>query len=64
MIKVLGLIVIGVLIGMFSTQLSLSKPTLNIPTEFQCTHQRPDSKVNIKKIAKKVSEHFGNSDEN
>lgn len=62
MIKVLGLIVIGVLIGMSSTQLSFSKPTLTIPTEFQCTHQRPDSKVQIKKVAGKVSAYFKDSD--
>lgn len=49
MIKVLGLLFLGVLIGMGSTQLSFSKPTLTIPTEFQCTHQKPDSKVNIRK---------------
>lgn len=61
MIKVLGLLFLGVLIGMGSTQLSFSKPTLTIPTEFQCTHQRPDSEVNIRKIAGKVSAYFKDS---
>jgi hypothetical protein len=58
MIRVLGLLFLGLLIGIGSTQLSFSKPTLTIPTEFQSTHQRPDSKVNIRKIAEKVSAHF------
>ena len=58
MIKVLGLLFLGVLIGMGATQLSFSKPAITIPTEFQCTHQRPDSKVNIRKIAEKVSVYF------
>ena len=58
MIRVLGLLFLCILIGMGSLQLSFSKPTLTIPTEFQSTHQRPDSKVNIRKIAEKVSVYF------
>lgn len=60
MIRVVGLLFLGVLIGIGATHITFSKPTLTIPTEFHCTHQAPNSKVKIKEVARKVSEYFGN----
>ena len=57
-LSLLGVLALGFAVGFASSSAEFEKPKITIPTEFNCTHQRPDSKVNIKEVAHKVSGFF------
>lgn len=57
-LSLLWVLVLGFAVGVASSSTEFEKPKITIPTEFNCTHQRADSKVNIKEVAHKVSVYF------
>lgn len=60
LLTLLGVLTLGFAAGFTVSLIEIEKPKLVIPTNFQCTHLDPNSRVNIRKIAREVSIYFKN----